>query len=219
MAKSDRILLVEGDTDQRFFIEVLKHLGLDAKVTVAPPKTLGGTHNNKEGTFKHLPVLLEQLGDGRISRLALIVDADYQANGGGYQRAISRVTAIVEPYRFVFGSRRGSGVAFRNTDGLADFGFWVMPNNENEGGLEDWFSNCVHHKSQELFAHAKATVAKLPQPYKFKPTHLSKAEISTWLAWEKSPGHGFQRALDDELIEVDCAPFKNLCAWLTHIYT
>jgi hypothetical protein len=218
MAMAEHILLVEGESDQSFFKEVCKTLGLDANVKVALPRDSGRFHNGKEGVFNLLPDLLNQLGDAQITRLAVVVDADSAVNGGGYQCAIDRVTKIVEPYGFTLASNPVGGVLFQNDDGLADFGLWVMPNNNDEGMLEDWIKSCVHPDEHELFAHAETVVDTLPQT-KFKLIHISKAEVATWLAWQKQPGHGIYRAVEDQLIDTNSALFKELCVWLTHVYS
>ena len=167
--------------------------------------------------FNLLPNLLNQLGDAQITRLAVVVDADSEDNGGGYQRAIGRVTEIVEPYGFTLIPNPVGGVLFQHDDGLADFGLWVMPNNCDEGMLEDWIKSCVHPNENQLFAHAKTVVDTLPQK-KFKSIHISKAKVATWLAWQKQPGHGLYRAVEDQLIDTNSALFLELNVWLTHIY-
>jgi hypothetical protein len=217
MAMAKHILLVEGESDRSFFKEVCKTLGLHPSVTVAPPKDVGGSHNTKEGVFNHLKILLRQLGDAEITRLAVVVDADSAVNGGGYQRAIDRVTKIVESEGFTMRPNSAGGILFQNDDGLADFGLWVMPNNSDEGMLEDWIKSCVHPDEHELFSHAKIVVDTLPKP-KFKPIHVSKAEVATWMAWQKQPGHGLYRAVEDQLIDKNSVLCKELCFWLKHVY-
>lgn len=219
MASTERVLLVEGEADRAFFEQICGVIGLNTSVTIAPPKELAGSHNSKEGAFNHLPVLLAQLADGQITRLAVVVDADSAENGGGYQRAITRIKQIVAPYGFLMPLHTAGGIVFQHNDGLADFGVWVMPNNADEGMLEDWIKQSIHPNEQGLFAHAKAVVAALPQPPKFKPIHCSKAEVATWLAWQKQPGHGTYRAVEEGLIDTISAHYKNLIAWLGHVYS
>lgn len=217
---TDRILLVEGEADRAFFEQICKVLELDTSVTIAPPKSLAkeGAYNSKEGVFNYLPTLLGQLADGQTSRLAVVVDADSTENGGGYQRAIDRVKEIVTPHGFVLAAPTVGGIVFQHNDGLADFGLWVMPNNGDEGMLEDWIKQCIHPDELGLFTHAESVVAALPQPPKFKSIHRSKAEVATWLAWQKQPGHGPYRAVEDELIDPNGTHYKNLIAWLGHIF-
>ncbi len=218
MAMANQILLVEGESDRSFFEEIFKTLWLDASVEVALPKDVGGPKNTKEGVFNILPIWLSQLDDATVTRLAVVVDADSAANGSGYKHVINKVDNIVKPYGFTLASDPVGGILFKHDDDLADFGLWVMPNNCDEGMLEDWIKRCVHSDEHELFSHAETVVDTLPQP-KFKPIHISKAEVATWLAWQKHPGHGLYRAVEDKLIDTDSALFKELCVWLTHIYS
>ncbi|MFZ2956895.1 MAG: DUF3226 domain-containing protein [Candidatus Ozemobacteraceae bacterium] len=215
---SDHILLVEGEADRAFFEQICRVLGLNTRVYVAPPRDFAGSHNTKEGVFNSLPTLLDQLADGRITCLAMVVDADNAVNGGGYESAIKRVEKIVAPYGFVLAIHPGSGIVFQNNDGLADFGLWVMPNNADDGMLEDWIKQSIHPSEQGLFAHAEAVVAALPKPPKFKAIHRSKAEVATWLAWQKQPGHGIYRAVEDGLIDIVGTHYQNLAALLGHVY-
>ena len=187
-ARVARILLVEGEADRAFFEQICRNIGLDTSIRVAPPKDLAGSHNTKEGVFNHLPVLLAQLADGQITRLAVVVDADNTINGGGYSSAIDRMSKIVAPFGFLQATDTTVGILFKHGDGLADFGFWVMPNNADEGMLEDWIKQSIHPDEKGLFGHAESVVSALPQPQKFKAIHRSKAEVATWLAWQKQPG-------------------------------
>lgn len=215
---SNCILLVEGEADRAFFEQVCRAVGLNTSVKVAPPKALGGAYDSKEGVFNHLPDLLAQLADGGIKHLAVVVDADSAINGGGYERAINRVKEIVASYGFILADHSEGGIVFQHNDGLADFGLWVMPNNADEGMLEDWIKQSIHPTEQGLFAHAKLVVEALPKPLKFKPISRSKAEVATWLAWQKQPGHGAYRAVEDGLIDTIGTHYQNLTAWLNHIY-
>ena len=200
------------------FKEICKKLGLKNIVTVASPIDAGGPKNSKEGVFNILPTLLNQLPDAQITRLAVVVDADSAANGSGYKHVIDKIKKIVKPHGFTLASDPIGGVLFQHDDGLADFGLWVMPNNRDEGMLEDWIKSCVHENENKLFAHAETVVNTLPQT-KFKPIHISKAEVATWLAWQEKPGHGLYLAVEDQLIDRDSKLFLELKDWLTHIYS
>ncbi|MEI6068024.1 MAG: DUF3226 domain-containing protein [Methylococcaceae bacterium] len=217
MANQDRVLLVEGETDQGFLIEVLKALNLQVDVKVAPPKELGGTYNSKQGVFNYLPNLLKQLADGSLINLAVVIDAD-TAPDGGYQRTYDLVNAIVEPIGYSLKADSISGLIFEHNDGLADFGLWIMPDNTQEGMLEDWLKECIHHNEQALFVHAQSVVEELPKPQKFKSIHRSKAEVATWLAWQKQPGHGLYRAVTDQLLDSKKPLYSQMTTWLKHIY-
>lgn len=220
MTDTKKILLVEGEADKGFFDEICKKLSLDTAVLVAPPKDLGGTHNSKEGVKNLLKTLLAQLEDGQISHIAVVVDADYGQHGGGYQRTIDSLSEIVGRSGFVLenNSSPKSGLCFKNSDGLADFGLWIMPNNQQEGMLEDWIKSCINESEQALFQQAIDAVQDISTP-KF-PAHLSsKAEVATWLAWQKQPGHGLYAAITDQLLDNEHPLFTELKQWLHKVFT
>lgn len=214
------ILLVEGKSDEVFFGALYKTLGLSAKVQVAPPLEVGGSSNNKEGALNHLPVLLNQLPDGQLERLGVIVDADYSAAGGlGYQRTVDRVSEIVLKSGF---SRpkpigKSGGLAFSSADGFHDFGLWVMPDNHNDGMLEDWIKSSIVQSESPLLTQAQQAVGALKEP-KFKQLHLSKAEVATWLAWQRNPGRGFESAVTELLLDRQARPMDLLEQWSRHIF-
>lgn len=218
MAASDRILLVEGEADRAFFELICRKIGLGNTVNVAPPKDLAGTHNTREGVFNHLPLLLEQLNDGTVTRLAVVVDADSPPNGG-FEPTRNRVTGIVAPFGYGLPGNTRGGLCYAHSDGLADFGLWIMPNNGSVGMLEDWIKQCVHVDEKALLSHAEGVVAALPSPPKFQPIHVSKAEVATWLAWQKRPGHGLYSAVTDDLIDTQSPGYLELAGWLRHLFT
>jgi hypothetical protein len=216
-----RLLLVEGESDKSFFQEVCASLGLRTSVRVAPPREVQGAHNSKEGVLRHLPVLLKQFADGSLERLAVVVDADYaQDSGLGCARTLERVEGIVGECGFVLTKRapQQKGLVFTHPDGLADLGLWIMPDNRQDGCLENFLQTCVGHDEQPLFRRAQEAVRALPLPRRFKDTQVAKAEIATWLAWQRAPGRGHYHALQAGLLDASGQPFAGLVEWLRYIY-
>jgi len=218
MEAAKKVLLVEGDSDKSFFQKLCKRLDLDTVVQVATPKDLEGRRNSKEGVFHRLEVLLSQLNDGQITHVALVVDADYlEHHGLGCQKTIDRVTDMVNPFGFELDPASENGLCFKHADGFADLGLWIMPDNHDEGMLEDWIKTCVKVDEQTLFQSASSAVQDLENP-KFSAHLTSKAEVATWLAWQKQPGHGLYVALNDDLLDGDRPLFKAIEQWLLGIF-
>ncbi len=226
MADMKNLLLVEGEADKAFFAKLCAQIGLQDVVQIAPPKEIGGDYNSKQGVFNHLKnALLPQIDDGRIEKLAVIVDADDNNVGGlGYEKTLERFVDILQPFDFSLSNAlsQQKGLYFNHNDGLSDFGAWIMPNNHDAGTLEHWIKSCVKSDESALFQHAVTTVGDLANRnlQKFKPIHIAKAEIATWLAWQKSPSYGVegvfmnQGSLLDETHEV----YRALADWLHKIY-
>lgn len=219
MKKSKHLLLVEGINDKSFFEEFCKRNGLDTQVTVAPPRDLDAQKNSKQAAINHLPLLLKQLQDGQLERLGLIVDADQIADGNGFDNTVKQVSNALAAEGFATPPKRlpKGGLAFTHPDGLPDFGLWVMPDNQNEGILEDWIGQSLHQDEQVLFDHARVTVQALKSP-RFKPIRQRKAEIATWLAWQANPGEGLYYAFKDKLLEPGSALYLGLREWFDEIF-
>lgn len=216
---SKHILVVEGEADRSFFEEFCRQLGLDAKVQVAEPRALhASAYNSKNGLFNLLGQLLKQLEDGHIESLAAVVDADAKAHGGGFQSTVVQASTVLQPFGYTLISSQHGGLIYSHDDGLADFGLWVMPDNASDGMLEDWLKQCAAPAEQALLARAVSIVGSLPQPTKFKPLHLSKAEVATWLAWQKTPGQGLHLSVRDQLLDTGCLEYMKLSAWLAHVF-
>lgn len=85
--------------------------------------------------------------------------------------------------------------------------------NKEEGMLEDWIKTCISPDEITLFQKACTSVQQLAEP-KFKKHLQTKAEIATWLAWQKSPGHGLYAVINNDLLDENCEVYKELCEWL-----
>ena len=109
------------------------------------------------------------------------------------------------------------GLLFKHPDGLADLSLWIMPDNRSDGALEDFITSCIIKSEEFLFRLAQKSVTALKEP-KFKPTQVAKAEVATWLAWQKAPGRGPYYALQEGSIDMSCQSFLGLSDWLERLY-
>lgn len=53
---------------------------------------------------------------------------------------------------------------------------------------------------------------------KFGSHSISKAEVATWLAWQKQPGHGLYIAIREELLDHESPLFSEMEKWLLRIF-
>jgi hypothetical protein len=214
------ILLVEGEADRGFFEAICRMLSITADVVnVATPKDSGGAHNTKEGVLSHLvSALLPQLQDGQLERIGVVVDADQLAHGSGYAKTLQRFTEALAQSGYHHNPAVVAGLAFAHQDGLADLGLWIMPNNADEGMLEDWIKQCLHPGEGPLYQHAELSIDAIPGGPKFQPLHRSKAEVATWLAWQKKPEHGLYNAAQPDLLNTSAPLFAEMHAWLKHVF-
>ena len=217
------MLLVEGRSDQELFSHICSSVGLKAKVLVAPPRDVGGRANNKEGVITHFEILLPQLADenANLKRLALIVDADHIENHGlGYKRTFTRIEEIVQSFGYTYHkstSRGLGGSIFKSNEGLNDIGLWIMPNNRDEGGIEQWVRSCIFDEEMEFFRKAEIAVRSI-EPQRFKETQREKANLATWLALQQQPGRGPAYAFREHLVDSQKTGFIKIINWLQYLY-
>ncbi len=218
------ILLVEGEADRGFFEQVCKLLQIAPEIHVAAPRDFDPkSRNGKQAVLQQTTIILKQFADseaGNQRHLAVVIDADYADERGlGFTETIRQFAEIVKQQGYEIDPiNSNNGYIFKHTDGLPDIGLWIMPNNANDGMLEDWLKQSIHPDEQELFNYAQTIVSQLT-PQKFKPIHQSKAEIATWLAWQKQPGHGLYWAIKDQLLDVKQPLYEALVNWLKLVYT
>lgn len=222
---SKNILIVEGEADRGFFTEVCKKAELNVGVkdiTVGTAKDFGARRNSKQAVFNLLSdSILCQLddADAAIERAAIVVDADTAADGGlGFASTLQRVSGLLVSKGYSEAEALPSGgYQFQHPDGLKPFGLWIMPDNRSEGMLENWISQCVSAGQQELFNHATTTVTALQNPL-FNEIHRTKADVATWLAWQKKPGEDLYTCITNELLDNNAALYTGLVTWLRVIF-
>ena len=165
------VLLVEGESDRGFFEELCKRWQLPVQVKVSTPRDAGHARDTKQAAFDVLKIsYLPQLADGQIERLAIAIDTDQHANGGGFARTLDQLTQRLTPagYQQRAGSGAG-GFLFSHSDGLNDLGAWLMPNNADDGMLEDWIQLNLHPGEAILMRHVRDSIDQIPGGPKFKP--------------------------------------------------
>lgn len=235
MNQPPNILLVEGIYDKEFYSEICKALKIEAKILVVTPKgaekeksesNLPYIKNTKQGVFNILKLQLDFVKQGKIKNFAVIVDADYSdKSASGFEDTLEKVSKIVKTSGYYLDENASnSGIVFKSNNGLPNFGLWIMPNNQKNGMLEDFIKQCIHADESSLMAQAVKAVQGLESP-KFNPTtKTTKAEIATWLAWQKEPGHGLYNVFPNynnkkqNLLDQDNPQFKAFTHWLGCIY-
>jgi uncharacterized protein DUF3226 len=218
---SRKLLLVEGIADSDFYRACLRKFNI-RDVEVKPPQDLGRHGNGLGNVVPLLPVLLPQLIDGRLDRLGIVVDADYKHNNVGHATNYRRITSNLEEAGYHIPRpfpKKLMRYVFSHKDGLPDIGLWIMPDNNADGMLEHLISNSITTAAQlRLLKHAQKVVSELPNPLFDDKTHRVKAEISTWLAWQRVPGKGLASTVGNNLIDLNCDAASKFGRWLEEVF-
>lgn len=218
VSEKENLLLVEGISDQSFFEEFCPKNILTV-TDVSPPKAVGGTYNSKQGVLNNLNIHLKQLGDGKLKRLALVVDADMSSNGEGFDKTLKEIKNKIESLDNNYSCKHleSGGFIFEHSDGLPDVGLWIMPDNKSDGSLESWIIKNILSSSEVLFSTAEKAVEALASPL-FTATKRKKADLATWLAWQKKPGEGLYYTIEGSLLDSDAPLYKGLRCWVEKLF-
>ena len=220
---TQKILLVEGPNDTLFFQAWCREVRLKG-ITVAPPAHLGAQGMGKGNAFKLLPTLLQQLKDGTVDRLGIVLDADHPLNHHqGFDNSYRKIAGYLESaLKFNVPKRlppQRAGFLFDHPDGLPPVGLWIMPDNRQDGMLEDFIKQAITTEPQkEVLEEACSAVSRLNPPLFNRDFHLSKAEIATWLAWQAEPGKPMASAVGDQLIDLKSPLPDQFTQWLRQVF-
>jgi hypothetical protein len=214
-----QVLVVEGVADTTFYSAFSRESAIRT-VEVTAPRSVGAGVDSKTNAIHVLPTLLRQLDDASIGNLGIVVDADYHAEHGlGFADTLAKIREQVVAHGFSTEKRlEEGGFLFEHPDGLSPFGAWIMPDNRCDGMLEDFIKDSILEEQQRLLhAHASEVVGKLRAPL-FKPFHRAKADVATWLSWQRMPGARLESTVGDRLIDLTSPPCKAFSSWLRAVF-
>ena len=218
----ERTLLVEGEDDKKFFTTLLKKdLKLEENdFIIEPPKATGEAYRNGINTLlKILPSRLAFVKSGVIRKLAIVIDAD--SDNFGFIHRRTQITDILKNHGYSINdlpNTTNTGEIFNHPDGFI-VGLWIMPNHVNNGMFEDCLLETIHTTSQlALLATARDTIKNLGSQRLFIDKHISKAELSTWLAWQEDIGMSVGYAYHKGLFNKEHSNIQSLITWLQKVF-
>lgn len=99
-------------------------------------------------------------------------------------------------------------------------GVWIMPDNRQNGMLEDFISFLIPHDDR-LLPIADSIIKKIETDKinKYKMIHHSKAFVHTWLAWQEDPGTPLGTAITKRYLTTDEATCKRLIEWMNNLFS
>lgn len=98
-------------------------------------------------------------------------------------------------------------------------GVWLMPDNQQEGALEDFLTTLVE-EADKLMPHAQAstTQAKKSHGANFSDVNEKKAVLHAWLAWQEEPGLPYGTAIRARYFRQDSAAAERFVAWFRRVF-
>ena len=92
-----------------------------------------------------------------------------------------------------------------------------MPNNKLPGALEDFVKFLVP-EDDVLWHYAEQVIENIPEKL-FPENARLKAQIHTWLAWQKEPGSRIGSAITQKYLSVDVAEATLFVEWIKQVFT
>lgn len=207
-------ILVEGQNDLHVILNLWKSFGLnDAK----------GYNKKKFAVLAdgkdNLPLkIAELLAASDIENIGIVVDADSSA-----QNTWHSIRSLLEKKGFDNLPKQllPEGVIIEKR-GFPKVGIWIMPNNqepllENEVAYLEHFYEYLIKKDDKFLPKANRIVEEIAEDIdrRFSTTHLQKAKIHTWLAWQAEPGSAMGQTIRNRnLFDLDGILAINFKNWL-----
>lgn len=206
MRHAEHVLLVEGNDDKHSIIHVLKKRGVDPERVVDIIDSGGW-----DPLLDSIPVRLKSSAHKRVG---VVADAD--------SSCAARWSAIC---RAVDGFNFGQMLAGLPNRGFVDdgngmrFGVWLMPNNQDNGALENFLLRLVRaddpvlHKSRMVVDQLSAEEKRFPNVAR------DKAVAHTYLAWQESPGRPLGMAVNCNYFDARAGEADAFFNWFNQLYS
>jgi hypothetical protein len=202
--ETDKVLLVEGVNDC--------HVVMALCTAHNVPETFGIYQcGSGERVLRRLDALI--ISSNRPQVIGVMLDADTSVEGR-WQSIKSKLqdnsyTLPDEP--------DADGTVVETSSDEPKLGFWLMPNNQDSGMLEDF---CAELAQPESLAFARECVeqAHARQVTTFKEVHRSKAVIHTYLAWHDEPGYPLGKAITSQALRPHTDVAVKFTNWLIRLF-
>lgn len=207
--EGDRVLLVEGKDDCHVVMSLCESHEI--------PEAFGIYRcGSDDAVLSRLNALILE-PNGPVC-IGSVIDADEEGITSRWNSISSKINHY--DYRLP-GSPEDDGTIVtppQDSSNLPKLGFWLMPNNEDVGALEDF---CIQMADDEAldYAESAAIDAKSEGYAEFSDTHLSKASIHTYLAWQSNPGQPMGQAITAEVLQPRTPIARQFTSWLIDLFT
>ena len=206
MHEGRTVLLVEGENDCHVVLALCSKFSL--------PEVFGIYQCGSDSqAIRRLNALI--LKSDRPDIIGLVVDADSPDLSGRWQSVRNKLAHY--PYQLP-NQPDPLGTVVEGVDDLPKLGFWLMPNNQDAGMLEDFCGEMV--PPAEMAVVEQCVVhAEIHGCATFKAVHRSKALIHTYLALQDEPGRPLGQAITANSLRSNTATATAFSGWLLRLFT
>lgn len=196
-------LLVEGNDDRIVINEIIKKHNINKTFEIID-----------KGGYPPLRDSISSELKAETAAIGIVVDADSEISG----RWQSLQTVLTKQGYHIPKKPVTTGTII-NLDGYPKIGLWLMPNNIENGMLEDFVRHLIP-EDDELMPFVDETIELLESRgiQKYKAVHKSKAKVHTWLAWQKEPGTPLGSAIIKTYLNTNQELCNQFIDWINELF-
>lgn len=205
---TERVLLVEGDNDCHVVMALCNAHHV--------PQTFGIYQCGSDvGVLKRLNALILRPNPPQV--IGIMLDADSPSLEGRWQSIKDKLKN--NNHSYVLPKKPNvDGTVVESISDRPKLGFWLMPNNQDSGMLEDFCAELAEPASL-AFARECVEQAQERKVTTFKSVHFSKAVIHTYLAWHDEPGYPLGKSITSQALRPQTDVAVRFTNWLTGLFT
>jgi hypothetical protein len=197
-------LLVEGNDDLHIIYNICDKKKIEKNFEIVDCK----------GIVNLLNQILVRLKESDLKTLGIIVDADTNLHS-----IWDKISDVLTKHQYNPPTEFPEHGLIINSDESPKIGVWIMPNNNLNGKIEDFITYLIP-ADDALLPVAETILQQIEKDGKtlYKRADLSKARISTWLAWQKDPGVPMGRAIAYNYLNTNDENCNKFTKWLCDLY-
>lgn len=205
-------LIVEGEQDKRVIPEFIEAKGIywgeRRDTAIVDIEVYGGNQ------FIDSDFIATELKASGLTNLGLIVDGD--DNPLGCWESIRNACQKIMPN---FPQELPNTGLIHKTNSDIKFGVWIMPDNQQQGMLETFLSYMVTEENKSIWQYAQEVAKEAKnRGAAFKDSHIDKANIYTWLAWQNEPGRQLHQAIKERILNPNHPKAEMFFNWFKGLY-
>ena len=210
MKEADKsVLLVEGKDDQHVIWSLLEHYNVPDTFVV---NDCDGIENLLRDVSLRLttPTMYKYIG------VVMDADVNIKARYDAF-RSVLESTGMYDFSQIILSE---TGTLIKPSDeNYPVIGLWLMPNNRNNGMLEDFVMTLADEKDV-LMRESDAALSSLEQRSlnRYTPVHRLKAKIHTYLAWQEEPGKPMGQAITAKILHAESESAKVFVEWIKRLF-
>ena len=207
-----KVLLVEGKQDVRVIPELIEANGVDWGTRKNPSVYI----RDYDGYQKLVDpdVIATELQASGLSALGIMIDAD----DNPLRRWQSIRSASLKSIPDLPSALPAGGLIHTTSSGIK-FGIWMMPDNKMRGMLETFLTYMIPTENEELWQFAQEVVqAAKTKGIVCTDSHIDKANIYTWLAWQNPPGRQLHQAIMERILNPNHPNAQGFVTWFKTLY-